>query len=102
MVYYRGMKIKYKQSGWRDFIDLCRSVQTDEELSSTLSFLFTPEEKEHMALRIELVRALLKGELTQRDIAKELEISIATITRGSNGLKLIEPELREALVERLV
>lgn len=87
--------------GWQRFIHLCQNANNAKELDALLTALFTPEEKQQLSLRIELVRELLKQEKSQRDIAKSLEISIATITRGSNMLKTIKTKLREAF-ERLI
>ncbi len=56
--------------------------------------LFSLEEKEQLALRVELVRALLKGEKTQCEIAHDLNISIAKIARGSNALKTTSDKIK--------
>ncbi len=84
-------------SGWKDFIKLCRDVQDEVLVAELLDFLFTHEEKNNIATRILLVRELMSGEKTQREIAKDLKVSIAKITRGSNSLKRISPQLRRFL-----
>ncbi len=63
-------------------------------LQELMTFIFTPEEQAHLETRLQLISELLRGEKTQREIAKELNISIAKITRGSNGLKTISPALK--------
>lgn len=82
---------------WALLIELCRSVENDHAFSELLDFLFTPEEKSRICHRIMLVKALLAGELTQREIAETYHISIAKITRGSNNLKRISPRLKAQL-----
>ena len=49
--------------------------------------LLTPEEYENIAKRMLILEALMKKELSQREIAKQYNVSIAKITRGSNELK---------------
>lgn len=91
-----------KKKGWREFIALCRHVRSEDELQALFGFFFTLDEQDQLAMRVELVRALLKGDKPQRAIADDLKISIAKITRGSNALKTIGPELRRYLMSQLL
>ena len=91
-----------EQRGWRDFLKLCRESKSPKLLNELLDLLMTVEERNAIALRVELIRELLREKKTQRDIASELEISIAKITRGSNALKIITKSLRKFLVKELV
>jgi TrpR family trp operon transcriptional repressor len=61
----------------------------------------TIEEKEAMAARFLIVKALLEGKMPQREIAKTYKVSIAQITRGSNALKIIDAKLRKFLEKQL-
>jgi TrpR family trp operon transcriptional repressor len=90
-----------KSIGWQRFIQLCDSAHDQQELDALLTALFTPEEKQQLALRVELVHALLQQSESQREIAQRLGVSIATITRGSNMLKTIRPKLK-TIFERLL
>lgn len=90
-----------KISGWKSFLKLCRSRQSVDELDELLHALLTPEEIHQLALRAELLKELLRKDKPQRQIAVELGVSIATITRGSNMLKSIRPQLRQFLEETL-
>jgi TrpR family transcriptional regulator, trp operon repressor len=83
--------------GWKSFVELCSQTQSAEQLDAILKTFFTLEEQAQMADRVLLVKALLSGEKTQREIAADLKISIAKITRGSNQLKTTDPELLEYL-----
>lgn len=91
-----------KQIGWEHFIRLCQDAKDEVIFKDLLDFLFTFEEKEHLAKRILLVRELLSGEKPQREISKDLKISVAKITRGSNALKQIDPDLKEFLSQQLL
>lgn len=91
-----------KQNGWKNFISLLESAKESSELDELMQALFTYDEKDQMALRIELLAELLRKEKPQRQIASELGISIATITRGSNLLKSLKPKLRSFLEKQLI
>ena len=88
--------------GWDGFIELCCKIQDKQELSNLLDFLFTIEEKEHLTSRILLVRELLRRKKTQREIAKDLNVSIAKITRGSNALKQMPEQVKQLLEDVLL
>lgn len=94
--------MKTKAANWNQFIDLIRHADSKQTLQELLDFMFTPEEKLHIATRIQLVRELLAAEKSQREIAKELNVSIAKITRGSNNLKTISTQLRDFFLKELV
>ena len=83
-----------ERNGWQLFLTMIGQISNEQQLNQLLEFLLTPEERDYLATRIELVRELLKDKKTQRDIAKDLGISIAKITRGSNNLKLIDDDLK--------
>lgn len=75
---------------WSRFLAICQKAAADEhQLETFFEVFLTIEEKEQLITRTLIVQKLLEGKSTQRDIAKELGISIAKITRGSNALKLI-------------
>jgi len=88
--------------GWQAFLMLCSKAKSHEQLDDLMQFLLTSEERTAIALRVELIRELLRAEKTQREIAAELEISIAKITRGSNALKIITDSLRKFLFKILL
>lgn len=63
------------------------SVSSSKELKELITGLFTPQEIEQLVLRLEIIKRLKKGE-SQRKIATDLGVGIATVTRGSRELKL--------------
>ena len=69
------------------------------ELAVLLEGLLTPQEAEEVVLRWQLLVRLLEGE-TQRDIARDLGVSLGKIARGSRLLQFGPTEFRE-LAERL-
>lgn len=91
------MAVESKKSGWCKFIKLCATLKTEEQFSNFFNLILTHAEKEDIALRIEIISGLLRGEITQRELAKKLKISIAKISRGSNALKTIDTQIKKIL-----
>lgn len=82
---------------WKSFINLCLKAHDAETLSKLFDFFLTIEEKSAIADRFLIIKALMEGRQTQRDMASTLGVSIAKITRGSNALKSIDPKLKSFL-----
>ena len=57
-----------------------------------LNTLLTPDERDAVGLRLQIVAQLLDKNLSQREIQQNLNTSAATITRGSNMLKTMDPD----------
>jgi len=89
------------KKGWQEFLKLCSKINSPEELEEVFDLFLTIEEKETLASRYLIIKALIEGKLTQREIADTCKVSIAQITRGSNAIKIITPELRDLLKSRL-
>ncbi len=87
--------------GWWGFLELCSKRGSPDALNQLFALFFTIEEKETLASRFLVVKALIEGKMTQREIADHYKVSIAQITRGSNALKIIAPELKQYLVEKI-
>ena len=85
------------KGGWRNFLQILAYEQDPKKLEVLASLLFTAEERESLASRIRIIEELLKGEMTQREIAKKYGVSIAKITRGSNALKEVSEEMKDFL-----
>ena len=85
------------KDGWRNFLQILAEEQDPKRLEVLSLLLFTAEERESLASRIRIIEELLKGKMTQREIAKKYGVSIAKITRGSNALKEVSEEMKDFL-----
>lgn len=91
------MNKKDEEDGWRGFLRHCLKVKSEKELEALLDVYLTLSEKQEIAGRYLIIKALLKGEKPQREIAQEFQISIAKVSRGSNVLKITKPGLKKFL-----
>lgn len=90
------MKPLYNQrdpNEWQQFIQLLNQAVAEDKTEALLSMLLTPDERSSLGLRVQIVRALLDSKISQREIQQQLGTSAATITRGSNMLKTVEPDI---------
>ena len=78
---------------------LITQINSPNELEHMLGALFTMDEIDEILKRVAIMQHLIEGDLAQRDIAKKLNVSIATITRGSNALKIAHPKVKKILSE---
>ncbi|MFW5803550.1 MAG: Trp family transcriptional regulator [Verrucomicrobiota bacterium] len=76
-----------------------QAARTPEEIRALLDGLLTPQELDEIGHRWRLLCRLEEG-WTQREIARDLGVSLGKIARGSRLLKYGSPEFRE-LVERI-
>lgn len=95
------MTRELSKTGWKEFVKLCSEIKSSDELKHIFDLFLTIEEKETLASRYLVIKALLEERLTQREIAEEHKVSIAQITRGSNALKIISRDLKNKLKARL-
>lgn len=86
---------------WLKFVTFCAKERDVKRLTYFLDLFLTHEERQSIATRLCIVKALLAEELTQREIAAQFNVSIAKITRGSNELKRLTPEQQRALKKML-
>lgn len=85
------MKIKetkaFKDKAFkRQLVAVLSKITNQRLMKEFLEDLFTPKEFEEMAKRLQIVKQLKKG-ISQRKIAKDLRVGIATVTRGSRELE---------------
>lgn len=93
----KSVDLYTEETGWREFLQLCLRAKSEKALDKLFRLYLTQEEQQAVAMRDLIIRELLKGEKTQREMAKVLHVSIAKITRGSNSLKLIDKDLKQLL-----
>lgn len=75
-----------RKVAWREFESILRHSAEDAKFFSLfLEDMLTPEEKNTLALRWQIVKELRRG-TPQRTIAQKLDVATATITRGSRLL----------------
>ncbi len=82
---------------WQQIVELIRSSVDSQQHEMLLTMLMTPDERDSLIARVNILNELLKGELSQRQISQMLGVGIATITRGSNELKSKTDEDKERL-----
>jgi TrpR family trp operon transcriptional repressor len=69
-----------------DLVITLLSMKNKEEMTNLLEGILTPKELLEVPMRLQIVRMLQKG-IPQHQIAKELGIGIATVTRGSKEIQ---------------
>lgn len=94
--------MEISKSGWQQLLHWCQNAENDKQLSGLFDLILTPEEKSDIALRCLVIRELLAKEHSQREIAKNLNVSIAKITRGSNEIKRIKPQIIQYIADNLI
>ncbi len=82
---------------WQQIVELIQSSVDSQQHEMLLTMLMTPDERDSLIARVNILNELLKGELSQRQISQMLGVGIATITRGSNELKSKTDEEKERL-----
>ncbi|MCT8574186.1 trp operon repressor [Glaesserella parasuis] len=90
------MRTLYQQRDpkeWQQFVDLLKQAVAEDKTDALLSMLLTTDERTSLGLRVQIVRALLENQISQREIQQQLNTSAATITRGSNMLKTVGPDI---------
>lgn len=89
------MKTLYNQRDpkeWEQFLALLKQAVEEEKLEPFFSLFLTADERDSLGLRVQIVKSLLQGESSQREIQQNLNTSAATITRGSNMLKTLDQD----------
>ena len=70
----------------KEISKLINNINSDSAVYSFLTEILTPAEVETLSKRWRILKMLSEGR-TQRDIAKELNVSLCKVTRGSKILK---------------
>lgn len=83
---------------WHLFVKRCLDFESQEDLLAFFDICFTLAEKEEFSKRYQIILELLKGDKSQRDIASELHVSVANVSRGSNTLKITKAEIKDKLL----
>lgn len=83
----------------RDLIDSVVKIDSEVEMESFFKELLTESEIETLSKRWRILRMLNEG-TTQRDIAKELQVSLCKVTRGAKILKDEKSVLAKMIKEK--
>lgn len=86
---------------WQQFIDLLTSAVQENKTEALLTMLLTSDERTSLGLRVQITRELLNNQHSQREIQQKLNTSAATITRGSNMLKTVDPDILSWVSKKL-
>ncbi len=62
------------------------AIGNERDMLDFLQGILTPHELEELPVRLEIVR-LLKTGVSQHEIARQLGVGVATVTRGSKELQ---------------
>lgn len=92
------MKSIYSQRDpleWQQFLTLVKYAVEEDRINDLFAMLLTSDERNSLGLRVQIINALLNANLPQREIQQQLNTSAATITRGSNMLKTVDPTIRD-------
>ena len=72
-----------------DLLDHLHGIESRDDFAKALQGLLTPTELAEVCKRLQIFRMLEAG-VPQREIAKQLGVGIATVTRGSRALQAEE------------
>ncbi|MBS6027669.1 MAG: trp operon repressor [Haemophilus pittmaniae] len=86
------MYISRNLDQWNTFLNLLQTACEQGKTQEFLTLLLTADERDAVGLRLQIVAQLLDKNLSQREIQQNLSTSAATITRGSNMLKMMDSD----------
>ncbi|WED22284.1 trp operon repressor [Vibrio sp. JC009] len=86
---------------WQQLLDLVKHATEKGQHEMLLTMLMTPDERDALVTRVNILNELLKGDVSQRQLSQMLGVGVATITRGSNELKGHSEEEKAELLKLL-
>ncbi|MDO4430312.1 MAG: trp operon repressor [Lonepinella koalarum] len=95
------MYVSRNMPQWNAFVTLLGQAFEQGKTEEFLTLLLTPDERDAVGLRLQIVAQLLDKKLSQREIQQNLNTSAATITRGSNMIKLMDPDFMHWIKQQL-
>lgn len=69
-----------------NLIDALLNIHTKKDMFVFLLGILTPQELEEIPTRLQIVKMLKEG-VSQHQIAKKLNVGVATVTRGSKEIQ---------------
>lgn len=80
----RTQQLEYEYQD--QLIEHIRSLYREDQLTQFLEGLLTPKELSEMSTRLQIIKQLKRG-LPQREVAGNLGVGIATVTRGAREIQ---------------
>jgi TrpR family trp operon transcriptional repressor len=77
---------KNKSKDLEEFINILLSIKSKEGMGDFLKGILTPKELLEIPNRLKIIKMLKKGK-SQHEIAQDLKVGVATVTRGSVELQ---------------
>jgi TrpR family trp operon transcriptional repressor len=75
-----------KSKDLEGFVGVLLDIRSRDEMEDFLKGILTPKELLELPNRLKIIKMLKKG-IVQQEIAQELKVGVATVTRGSMELK---------------
>ena len=88
-----------EMSNIKEISEMIKGLKSDNEVTRLLNELLTESELDTLSKRWRIVKMLNSG-LTQREIAKELKVSLCKVTRGAKILKKPDSMVRKFLKQK--
>ena len=86
------MYISRNLEQWNSFLQMLKIAFDENKAQEFLTLLLTADERDAVGLRLQIVSQLIDKNMPQREIQQNLNTSAATITRGSNMIKTMDPD----------
>jgi TrpR family trp operon transcriptional repressor len=80
----------------KELVEVMISLKNKAVTKAFLKNILTPAELEEICTRLQIVKLLKKG-VPQRDVARKLNVSIGTVSRGARELKYGEQGFNKVL-----
>ncbi|RLQ17735.1 trp operon repressor [Vibrio sp. SBT000027] len=87
---------------WQQLMDLVKTAAEKDQHELLLTMMMTPDERDVLVARVNILCELMKGDMSQRQVSQMLGVGVATITRGSNELKAKSEQEKAAIAELLL
>ncbi|MFA0407141.1 trp operon repressor [Vibrio splendidus] len=87
---------------WQQLMDLVKTAAEKGQHELLLTMMMTPDERDALVARVNILCELMKGDMSQRQVSQMLGVGVATITRGSNELKAKSEQEKAAIAELLL
>ena len=75
-----------KSKDLEEFVGVLLGIRSKDEMEDFLKGILTPKELLEIPNRLKIIKMLKKG-ISQHEIAGDLKVGVATVTRGSRELQ---------------